>query len=51
MATYTQTAEMPIKQAQEVTGPLSSYQFGPCDNMFTQLGPLIGDLRYKYVTS
>ena len=48
MATYTQTAEMPIKQAQEVTGPLPSYQFGPGDDMFTQLG----DLRFnKYVTS
>jgi hypothetical protein len=48
MATYTQTSELPIKQAQAVTGPLPSYVFGPCDDMFTALG----DLRYnKYVTS
>ncbi len=43
MATYTQTAEMPIKKAQEVTCLLLSYQFGPGDDMFTQLG----DLRYN----
>ncbi len=43
MATYTQTAEIPIKKAQEVTGPLPSYRFGSGDDMFTQLG----NIRYK----
>jgi hypothetical protein len=48
MATYTQTEEIPIKKAQEVTGPLPSYRFGYGDDMFTQLG----NIRYKkYVTS
>jgi hypothetical protein len=48
MATYIQTADLPIPQEQEVTGPLLSYQFGPGDDMFTQLG----DLRFnKYVTN
>jgi hypothetical protein len=47
MQTYTQTEELPVIEAAQVTGPLPSYKLGPGDEMFTNLA----DLNFnKFVT-